>query len=359
MQAAAGRAGLPPGWDESEQEMIDAFFNHSVPKVARNPCSASDCNGFAKSIMYPDDVMLVNNQGATSYTLMCPTRQKIIQFRLNKLDTTFLDKAKEIYGDLVAAQTPHQAFGLPVYTCDLLPGEIHFMKDISRNDFPLEREKRTVTDLAKFVARSSHFPYPGSSYMASSWTLSAADTFRNFDDHTNLKSIEPEVYAAIISIGSRLHLLDTLPPVLMHYDLVGQNIFVDEAGALTGVIDWDGAGIEAFGMVIFALYEAFFGSMEGGHWSPYDSLAGDAFPGQTACQILETAFWDTLWAHLGPGLSKEGSEEAVFVALGVGIVNRYFNAEMLNEIELRKANHARSLDYTKGILMHIRNIRCQ
>ncbi|KAL2044731.1 hypothetical protein N7G274_002506 [Stereocaulon virgatum] len=146
MQAAAGPGGLPPQWDESEQEVIDAFLNHSVPKVARNRCSVSDCDGFAKSIMYPDDVVLVNNQGLTSYTLMCPTRQKIIQFRLNELDTTFLDKAEEIYGDLVAAQTLHQAFALPVCTCDLLPGEIHLMKDISRNDFhSSERSEQSQT----------------------------------------------------------------------------------------------------------------------------------------------------------------------------------------------------------------------
>ena len=56
----------------------------------------------------------------------------------------------------------------------------------------------------------------------------------------------------------------------MHHDLVAQKIFVNETGGLTGVIDWDGAGIEAFGMMIFALYEAFFGGMEGGHWSAND-----------------------------------------------------------------------------------------
>ena len=173
----------------------------------------------------------------------------------------------------------HKAFGLPVYTCDLLPGKVHFMTDTPRDDFPLEREKRTVIDLARFIARSSHFPEPGSSYTDSSWTRSAATTFQKFGHHANLKALEPEVYAEIVSIGAKLHLLDTVPPVLMHYDPVAQNIFVNEADDLTGVIDWDGAGIEAFGMVIFALYEALFGSMEGGYWSAYGFPAGNKHPG--------------------------------------------------------------------------------
>lgn len=98
--------------------------------------------------------------------------------------------------------------------------------------------------------------------------------FQKFDDHTNLKALETEVYTEIVSTGTNLHLLDTLPPVLMHHDLVAQKIFVNETGGLTGVIDCDGTGIEAFGMMIFALYETFFGGMEGGRWSAYDFPSG-------------------------------------------------------------------------------------
>ena len=233
------------------------------------------------------------------------------------------------------------------------------MTDTPRDAFPFEREKKTVMDLGKFIARSAHFLEPRSSYNGRSWTMPASTTFKRLEHRCNLKTLEPEVYTEIAAIGAKLHLLDSLPAVLTHYDLVGQNIFVDETGALTGVIDWDGAGIEAFGVVVFALYECFFGNMEGGHWSPYDFLAGGKYPGQTACQVLEAAFWDTLWEHVGPGMSREDSNEAVWVALGAGVVNRYFISSMLEEIDLDKGNHARSLNYAKGILLHIRNSRGQ
>lgn len=73
---------------------------------------------------------------------------------------------------------------------------------------------------------------------------------------------------------------------------------------------------------------------------------------------METAFWDTLWEHVAPGMSREGSEDAAWTALGV-IVNWFFAARMLEEIDLGKGNPARSLDYAKGILLHIRDPRNQ
>ena len=47
---------------------------------------------------------------------------------------------------------------------------------------------------------------------------------------------------------------------------------------------------------------------------------------------------------MAPGITREESEEAVWVALGVGSVNRYFVVGMLDEIDLDKGNHVRSLD---------------
>lgn len=91
IQAAAGSAVLPPGWYESEGEMIDALFKESVPKVTQSLCSASDCDIFAKSLMYLDNIVLVKDQGFNSNTLMCPTRQNIMQFRLSELNGKFLN----------------------------------------------------------------------------------------------------------------------------------------------------------------------------------------------------------------------------------------------------------------------------
>lgn len=46
-------------------------------------------------------LMLVNNQSHHSYTLACPERRKIIQFRLKKINLIYHHEAKCISGDLV------------------------------------------------------------------------------------------------------------------------------------------------------------------------------------------------------------------------------------------------------------------
>ena len=128
----------------------------------------------------------------------------------------------------------------------------------------------------------------------------------------------PEIYTLVTSLGTRLHLLDALPGVLTHLDLGGQSSFVDkETGALTGVIDFDEARTEAFGINIFTLYENHIGSMEDGHWSPYDIPAGVQHPGLSVSEVLTKAFWDALWAYTAPSLRGEEFEEAVGVALRV------------------------------------------
>lgn len=113
------------------------------------------------------------------------------------------------------------------------------------------------------------------------------------------------------------------------------NVLVDRiTGSITGVIDFDNAQVEALSTNIITLYEWFIGSMEIGHWSPYDMPAGEQYRSRNVCQVLEAAFWDTFWADAGPGLSREGIKEALSVALKVGIINRYIvDGGMLDEVD--------------------------
>ena len=132
---------------------------------------------------------------------------------------------------------------------------------------------------------------------------------------------------------------------------------------MTGVIDYDAAGIEAFGMYIWGLYECFFGSMEDGRWFFYDMLAeetaeeeGASHGGQrTVRQVLEDTFWESMWASTPPSLlgRREDVEQAVKVSLSVGIINRYFIQGMMDEIDLSKSVHRRSLEYARGILPQV------
>ena len=358
---------LPKGWEASEQETINEFFEERVPaalqgKAVRvpgykqNDCSASECLQYAKALMQDMPLALVNHQGYHSYTLICSERDRVIQFRASELNIKAIDEAKQIYGDLVASTTSHHDFVLPVYTYNTLPGQLHVWQKVPRDSFPLEREKRTVVDLAKFIATASHFPHSKARYEENSWTLSANAAIKRMERNKSLKQIAPAVYTEMVSLGSKLHLLDTLPAVLTHLELAGQNIFVDkDAGTLTGVIDFEEARTEALGINIFTLYENHFGSMEDGHWTPFDMPAGEQYPALSVSEVLTKAFWDSWWANIAPGLKREDLEEAVGVALRVGIINRYFVRGMLDEIDLAKRVHVISLDYAREILLFLRD----
>lgn len=128
-----------------------------------------------------------------------------------------------------------------------------------------------------------------------------------------------------------------------------------DVGTLTGVLDFEEARTEAFGINIFKIYENHVGSMEDGHWSPYDMPAEEEHPGLSVSEVLTEAFWDALWANTASGLGRRDSEEAVGVALRVGIINRYFVRGMLDEIDLAKRVHVISLDYAREILLHLRD----
>ena len=339
--------------------MINNFFEKRVPKVAKTTRSASECHEFARNLTQGKTIVLVNNQGFHSYTLACPESNQVIQFRLRELDLKFIVEAKEIYGDLVSRVIYHNDFKMPVYTMDIGPGVAHCWREPPRTAFPLERELKTVTNLAKFIAASSHFPHPPADCKEDSRTKCAHATFERLEQNWSLKAIAPDVYAEVSSITAKLHLLRNLPLVLSHPDLVGLNVFVDRiTGAITGVIDFDGAEIEALGINIFTLYEWFIGSMEKRHWSPYDMPAGETHGGKkTVCQVLESAFWETFWANASPKVKNEDSKEALSVALRVGIVNRYMvDSKMLDEVDFEKRHgDERSLDYVKGILSYLRD----
>ena len=358
---------LPGGWVENEREIINEFFNEKIPAAFKEKelretdftwkwCSAYDCLEYAKFLMQGMPIALVNNQGSSSYTLICPGRDRIIQFRITDLNVETIEEAKQMYGDLVAKVFRHHDFILPVYTYNILPGQLYIWQKVTRHSFPLEREKRTVTDLAKFIATASRFPRSKDSYSDNSWTMSAKATLQRFKQNTSLRETAPEIHIRVAYLSTKLHLLDNLPGVLTHLDLVSQNILVDkDTGNITGVVGFDEARTEAFGINIYALYESYVGSMADGHWSPYDMPAGQQHPGLSVSEVLTRAFWDTLWANMAPGLERKVFEEAVGVALRVGLVNRFFVGPMQDEIDLENRMHVVSLDYAKGILLYLEN----
>lgn len=184
--------------------------------------------------------------------------------------------------------------------------------------------------------------------------MSATATLKRLEQNRSSKQIAPEIYTMIASLSTKLYLLDTLPAVLTHLDLGSQKIFVEkDTGLITGVVNSDKARTEAFGINIFTLYENYTGRMENDHWSPYDMPAGRQHPGLSVSEVLTSVFWDSLWGNAGPHLEKEVLDEAVGVALRVGVINRYFVRGMLDEIDLENRIHVIALNHASEILRYL------
>jgi len=95
----------------------------------------------------------------------------------------------------------------------------------------------------------------------------------------SLREIEPRFANKAFYLLEKVSLLDKLPPVLTHHDFAEVNIMADLQGHVTGVINFDDAQTEAFGMCIFGVYESVFGVMRDQRWGFFGQPAGDN-PGQ-------------------------------------------------------------------------------
>lgn len=226
------------------------------------------------------------------------------------------------------------------YSSRAIPRRVHVLQPFPGAQFPLAREKTTVAELGAFVAKAPFFAQL-KPYRHDSWTHTAADTLYWLTKNTSLKTLAPDLHAHIATIlQPSVHLLENLPAVLTYHDFAQVNILVDDSGNLTGVIDFDEAGIEAFGMCIWGLHECFFGMMEKGKWSFYDTVAdGGSLEAHTIRQVLESTFWESLWANTLPWLRRADAEQAIMVSVSIGVINRYFIQGMVDEVDLSRPSH--------------------
>jgi hypothetical protein len=168
-----GEGERSKAWFEQEEEWIAELFAIKVPKaLAKSGKSKSltsdDCPEYARRLLGAAGIVPVENQGATSYTLVCPGQEKIIQFRLDAFNKDALALAHAIYGNLVPTITSLGDFALPVYVSPLILGQVHILQHLPKDTFPLKRQLKTVTELAQFVAKSAFWPQPKSTYTSTS-----------------------------------------------------------------------------------------------------------------------------------------------------------------------------------------------
>ena len=316
-------------------------------------CTETQSVVYAASLLGAHDLKPADNQGANSFTLICPSLLKVVQFRLRAFKDDILDLAHKIYGEDIPLAIPQPGFVLPVYISNVIPGLVHVLQPFPKGTFPLARQERTVCDLARFIGKATFFPQPGDTLLSSSWTAQAGTTIDRLLKSKMLEEVCPELLPLLTEVKADISLLHSLPLVLTHHDLAEMNVFVDAEGHVTGVIDFDEAGIEAFGMCIWGIYECWLGMMEDGKFSFYLQTTADS-GAKTVKDVLEERFWQVLWQSVSPGLGLADKKDAVRVAVVIGVVNRYFVNGMLDHIDIQAQNHARSLEYARGILLGLR-----
>ena len=88
--------------------------------------------------------------------------------------------------------------------------------------------------------------------------------------------------------------------------------------------------------------------MNDGKWRFFDQPTSEARD-QTVRQVLELAFWNTLWNAVPSWMEELQYKEAITVALDIGITNRYINWE--GDVDPKNENHMRAVNWATGLLL--------
>ncbi|KAK4106362.1 hypothetical protein N658DRAFT_414229, partial [Parathielavia hyrcaniae] len=237
----------------------------------------AECDDLART-MFGGSVEPVSVQGATSYTVVAGlNREKIVQFRnMNaQLDMRMLDLARQIHGQVVPVGAFLGRIGddgqrqLAIYEMDRLPGDNYALARTSLAEVP-SNQSAAVHSLARFFAQAWRRPVALDQCALSAI---AADLSRRLDDFSSSGVLTARFGPALDEMRKHLPMLVSgdFPLALTHSDLDELNILVDSgSGTITGVIDWTDAGIQPFGLTLYAL-DKFIGSMGRDGWVYLDT----------------------------------------------------------------------------------------
>ena len=253
-----------------------------------------------------DGIRRTDVQGADSFTLARvdgPTdTPAIVQFRdlSSPLDISTINLACQTYRGVVpTCEKVDCAFDDQVHTYRMtLVAGIAFcaaQKKLYR-DASGQRLTQTVTDFASFVllhltlvwlqANQKHYSFVVSSLLRTQQCTDSDMLNQAYGKLAVWEETLPQFRSKLAEIREQLPVIfgPEFPHVLNHADLWDMNIHVDEeSGAITGIIDWEGAEIGPFGGSLGSL-EVFLGICSGNGqwmWHPQENR-------------LRTVFYETL-----------------------------------------------------------------
>ncbi|GAM90033.1 hypothetical protein ANO11243_080730 [Dothideomycetidae sp. 11243] len=320
-------------------------FLAALGEEHQNVVTEKTCIDLASEILGTRDISPVNCQGTASNTLVSADTAKVVHFRRHALDDDMLVLASTIYGPLTPAMTRHPTdpkYLLAVYVANWVDGDFCDEPDLA-GPFPLGRFLSTTLDVAKFIGRGVHYPQPVC-------TVGGLD--RVCSGSPSLATHVPELLSTVADVASHLHLLATLPRVLTHHDHGFANLLVDkESGAVTAVLDWDFASIEAFGMTVYSFYEDLTAHREGDKIHLYDQTVEEDGRNVSSVQkVLEDAFWQQLWESVADVLDPVVDGPAFRTAALLGALYSFFNSNTLQSMDAKGTPDANDPDHVGMML---------
>ncbi|KAI9810071.1 MAG: hypothetical protein M1827_006682 [Pycnora praestabilis] len=271
------------------------------------------CEDSARKLFPQGQITPVSRQGGCSYTLMLEDR-RIIQFRplQYRLDLTITDAAKRVFGSYAPETTSGgivPSHGFLIYLMEYIPGDsyIHYQPrtGIITDGQMWAQHLRLCEDLADFLACSWH----NSSRIQG--TLHKGKVGMSYPFKMKKLGTElPQRFQTRANfVLKNLDMLDALPLVLNHGDMLPSNIVVNPCtGRLNGLVDWAEAEFLPFGMCLYGL-EELLGFMTPRGWIYYHG----------SMQLRE-AFWRRLCTAIPVLKANQELLQGIAIARDLGVL---------------------------------------
>lgn len=289
---------------------LDSSINDFFIRSGLTPQDQLDCYDFIDRLHPGKSWEQAPSQGYCSLTIFVGD-DLVVQFRpdSHRLDLRIAEAAREIYGSFAPdtryiATIPNS--GLLVYYMNKIDGvSLKHARELSTLTHAIEQRTRLCIDFAAFISRAWHH---GDIESIPLGTVGSSIIPRLQSLSTQL----PLRFRPVVEqVLSQLPLIEALPWVLTHGDIVPGNIIVKpSSGQLVGFVDWAEAERLPFGICLYGLEEIL------------GEMTDRGFQYYAHATHLRSIFWDELKKHI-PKLLQAPVMRAVNLSRDLGVLLWY------------------------------------
>ncbi len=324
-----------------EQAVLSASIDSFFLRCGLDPQARLDCHLYANRLFPDKPITPALTQGYCSYTVSI--EEYIVQFRppQYRLDLRVAFAAKTIFGtnapstNYKGTVSPH---GLLVYIMKKMPGVSYKELTLKSADLVPKIRKTLCEDFAVFLAKAWHRRTEISLPLG----VIGSSTKQRLERLYN--ELPHRFRPAVKRVISQYHLIEALPMVLAHGDIVPSNILLDPTnGHLVGLVDWAEAEMLPFGICLYGLEEIL------GHMT-----ADNQFVYYADAEEARAAFWERFRTEIPP-LGDKQTLEAVLLARELGILLWHgfaFDDGAINRV-VQEGRDCQEICYLDTLLCHM------